>query len=349
MGEDDLGGTPTDPRQCARCGHLMAAGHTVCAACGATHGARRRRAAGGSGTAVLLGGVVPAPTPRALGAVALDLAALGILSAFGVLLVQWAGAPVASVVIAVFAWIAFCAVQLSALAQSGRSLGRHILGLRSVERANASPTGFSPALLLLVLAPLHNRFVTAQLRWGRDPLSRSFQPVPIEAITGGDSGSRMPAASSVAGAAPVGARAATSSAELPSAGSAGAPGPQPLVVLDSGERLSLDQALFIGRAPTQLPNLPSGTLFAWADLSRTISKTHVMIEWTGDAVTVTDLGSTNGTAFVDDDAEAEPLRPFESVRFDQAAELTLGDRSLWVHIGGAAQRVARKAEHVSQP
>ncbi len=106
------------------------------------------------------------------------------------------------------------------------------------------------------------------------------------------------------------------------------------LILDSGEQLTLDTPLLIGRAPAQIPNLPPSTLYAWADLSRTMSKTHALLEWTGTAVTVTDLGSTNGTALTAGEDVTSPLLPFHPHQIGHGGRIRLGDRIVQVQVIG---------------
>ncbi|MFJ4254559.1 FHA domain-containing protein [Microbacterium sp. NPDC090003] len=100
-----------------------------------------------------------------------------------------------------------------------------------------------------------------------------------------------------------------------------------VALLDSGQRLPFARALVVGRNPTA--DARGEQRFSWPDLSRTLSKTHARLEWDGESVWVTDLGSANGTA-MEVGAERAPLDPFVPARMPADAVLWLGDRSLTI-------------------
>ncbi len=262
---------------------------------------------------MLLGGVVPATGARLIGAVAIDaLLWVGLVLAA---LLAGASPHTRDAVAALGALVVlYTAGQVATLALHGRSVGRILLGIRTVERSTASPVGARRTLALLVLAPLQPRFISAHLRWGRDPLERAFQPVAADTIR----------------AAPLRQRAqpAASAASPLTIGNVAERRPHALIDLDSGEQLALHDALFIGRAPRHPAGRSSGALYAWADLSRTISKTHALVEWTGTAVQVTDLGSTNGTACAASGTASLSLLPFHPTLLPDDAQVQLGDRTL---------------------
>ena len=323
---------------------------------------------------ILLGGVVRASALRIVASVLLDVAAFAALAAIVVVWARSADSPYLPVLLAL-AGLAFIAVQLTALARHGHTLGRLLLGLRAVDHRTASPVGFAPSLALLTFAPALPRFVHARLRLGRDPLARAFQPVPAGALVSAAAGPQAPAPvargrqraqfaaatasaipSAIRDAAPVPAGMPDAAGRPDAAGMTDAAGTaaheRPAdearageslagegvrLILDSGEQLSLDRPVLIGRSPTQLPTLPVSTLYAWADLSRTISKTHALLEWTGTAVKVTDLGSTNGTAISSPTDSRTLLFPFQPQHVGPGGRIELGDRVVQVDVGDPRQ------------
>jgi hypothetical protein len=82
-----------------------------------------------------------------------------------------------------------------------------------------------------------------------------------------------------------------------------------------------------------------------ADLSRTLSKTHALLEWSGQVLWVTDLHSANGSVLISPDGERRPLVP--GIRGAAAVGWTVqcGARSFTVHaaVDGPSTRFARQA------
>jgi len=105
-------------------------------------------------------------------------------------------------------------------------------------------------------------------------------------------------------------------------------GAVPTLLLDSGERLTLDTALVLGRDPSAPADAPA-EVYRWADMSRTLSKSHVRLEWDGRQMWVTDLGSTNGT-FVRGAGASTPLLPHQRTPVPTDVVLEIGDRTLTV-------------------
>lgn len=96
---------------------------------------------------------------------------------------------------------------------------------------------------------------------------------------------------------------------------------------DDGAERVVDRAVVIGRNPSA-----PGTevLFVMKDDTRSVSKTHLMIDGTGEDITVTDLGSTNGSTILREDGSRENLVPNSPTVLPTGAQLTLGDRTLSV-------------------
>ncbi|MEV8215325.1 FHA domain-containing protein [Leifsonia sp. NPDC077715] len=99
--------------------------------------------------------------------------------------------------------------------------------------------------------------------------------------------------------------------------------------LPSGDTLTLDAPLLVGRRPTS-QRVESGItprLVTVASPTQEVSSTHARIEQSGDAVVVTDLRSTNGTV-VTGPAGSRRLRPGESVVVLAGARVEIGDGNI---------------------
>ncbi len=197
--------------------------------------------------------------------------------------------------IAVLLAVAWIATALTMLARTGRSPGAVAAGTRTVDRATGAAAGAS-----LLPALFAGRLRTCDLRRGRDPFAPALAPFEFPAA---DAAPVAPARTALRGVAPV-------------------------LELDSGQRLSLDSALIIGRNPTAPADAPAD-VYRWADLSRTLSQSHARLEWDGRFVWVTDLASTNGTALRTAGASQE-LLPFQRTPIPGEVELELGDRVITV-------------------
>lgn len=99
------------------------------------------------------------------------------------------------------------------------------------------------------------------------------------------------------------------------------------LVTDAGTERVVERAVVIGRNPTA----PAGELlFVLQDDTRSVSKTHLLLDGTGDETMVTDLGSTNGSAIVREDGSREGLVPHSPTVLPAGAQVALGDRTLSV-------------------
>ena len=100
------------------------------------------------------------------------------------------------------------------------------------------------------------------------------------------------------------------------------------VVLDSGQHFELAPSAVIGRNPEPIAGVEDGAVVAIADLSRSLSKTHALLEWDGRELWVTDLGSSNGTGIIGPDREL--IRLEAHVRTPVLTDWTLapGERTL---------------------
>ena len=226
-----------------------------------------------------------------VGAVALDVVMPLALLAAGIVVIV-AGPPALGWLVVVAA-VALLAVAVWLLGRTGRTLGAATVDARIVRRTTGAAAGAS-ALGALVTGKLG----MFDLRKGRDPFApaiAAFQ-FPDAAPTAGPSRARR--------------------------------GMVPTLLLDSGERLTLDTALVLGRDPSAPADAPA-EVYRWADMSRTLSKSHVRLEWDGRQVWVTDLGSTNGT-FVRGAGASTPHLPHQRTPVPTAVVLEIGDRTLTV-------------------
>lgn len=96
------------------------------------------------------------------------------------------------------------------------------------------------------------------------------------------------------------------------------------IVLDDGTDYAVAHAALVGRDPTSAPDARY-TLVAIPDITRTISKAHLLIEIADDGVQVTDIGSANGTWV---EGEAAPLTPHQPTVVPWRSTLVLGEREL---------------------
>lgn len=185
--------------------------------------------------------------------------------------------------------------------RTGRSPGHRALGARSVDRR----TGLPPGSLL----NLH-RCRTVDIRHGRDPLRiapRGAEVAPAQ-------GAQWQLTASRALNAPV------------------------VLTLDSGLAFSLAGPTVIGRNPSRVEG--ATRLLQVPDLTRTMSKSHALLEPQGGMLWVTDLGSMNGTSVADAGEEPEPLAAHVRTVVRLGSTVEFGDRTATV---GSAVRVPSAA------
>lgn len=297
---------------CGRCGAPIERRGPSCAVCGVTLLAAAPGSALGTYSG-MLGGVVPAAPVRRRLATAIDLVlALALVGSAVVLL---ANAQPASGLLALLVAVVLLTAQGAALGGRGRTIGRRLLGLRSVDDLTALPVGEPLALAGLLVLGGARGTVTADLRLGRDPLASGVSALEPEAL-----GAEMTQ--------PRGRR----RAETATAGRATVRTATVVLALDSGVRLELADSLLIGRTPVNPEGAEHG-LYAWPDLGRSLSKTHALLEWAGDVLWVTDLHSANGTRLESPDGGVQPLLPGLRGPAGPGYTVWLGDHSLVVHAG----------------
>jgi hypothetical protein len=229
-------------------------------------------------------GVLGASTGRRVLAHAIDLllvAAVALATGLGTGALP--GSLSTSLVVSVA--LAFVVAQLAALSLRGRTVGRLLLQLRTVDDLTALPARPGYLVRQLTQSFRQLRLITADLRGGRDPMLPAFG-------TSG-SGGLTPASQTTALVTPPNGDSVVA-ADLAS----GEGRPSVGIVLESGERYQIDRSLVIGRNPVDPLVGADRALLAWPDLSRRLSKTHVLLEWSGNVLWVTDLNSVTGTTLV---------------------------------------------------
>lgn len=106
------------------------------------------------------------------------------------------------------------------------------------------------------------------------------------------------------------------------------PRPRIRLVADDGTETTVDRPVVVGRNPA--PREEGDERFVVKDSTRSVSKTHLRVDPTGEDVMVTDLGSTNGSAITREDGEREALAADTPVALPDGAGLAIGDRTLTV-------------------
>lgn len=142
------------------------------------------------------------------------------------------------------------------VATTGTSLVRAGLRVRTVDRRTGWPAGWG------VLAP--GRTVTVGLSVGRDPLRTLAVAVPAVSSSADPWGVGQP------------------------------PPVMAVLAVGGGEPLELTGPAVVGTRPVAL--FPGCATVRVTDLSRTVSRNHMVVEPTTDGIWVTDLDSTNGTS-----------------------------------------------------
>ena len=284
---------------CARCGSRTGPGAMWCARCLSP----RLDAAPGTATGPYQGmlvGVVPAAAGRRYTALLLDAAPLLLLAA-----VASAGAaggrwPTGTVALTLVAATVFVVANAVASLRTGQTLGRRVLRLRTVDDLSGAPLTAMDRLGRLPRVLRLRTTVTADLRAGRDPLSVARAPLdalgddrdPTDGATrGGDDPVRR--------ARRRGATAATPDEPIRSTAAA--------LLLDSGESILVAAPVVVGRKPEAQVDGVVHDVHPWADLSRTVARTHALFAWSGSSMWITDLGSPSGTAIITPDGERRPL------------------------------------------
>lgn len=105
------------------------------------------------------------------------------------------------------------------------------------------------------------------------------------------------------------------------------------LALPDGSGFSIGSAVFIGRNPIRADGDIAGDLLAVADTTKSVSKTHAVVEVIDGRLWVTDLNSTNGvfvTAEAMDDVQATPM---ERTLVPPGSDIELGEFVIQVEQG----------------
>ena len=304
---------------CARCGSMQTTAGVLCQSCGTALTPAARGSVLGTYTP-LIAGVARTNALRGYLTALIDALPLAVAAAVAVV-------AAASGAFGTVAWIGifsgvFLIGQLLLFVRRGRTLGRLALSLRTVDDLTGNPVSIRKMMARFTPSHWIRRTVTANLTRGRDPLTLALAPLPASALA---EDARLDAAVFAA---------SGPAAAVPTTSDAVA------IVFDTGRRQVIQTSLLIGRSPesSRVSEPRDGIrlageqpVLALADLSRTLSKTHALLEWSGSVLWVTDLHSANGSVLVSPDGERRPLVP--GIRGPAAIGWTVecGNRSFTVH------------------
>ncbi|SDQ24262.1 FHA domain-containing protein [Arthrobacter crystallopoietes] len=96
---------------------------------------------------------------------------------------------------------------------------------------------------------------------------------------------------------------------------------------DDGREVAIGTSALIGRNPAAAAGEEVDQLIDFADLDRSVSKTHLELRVEGDTIWVNDRNSTNGTAVTGSDGVRQQLVPGAPVAAKSGATVEFGDRS----------------------
>lgn len=315
---------------CGRCGARLLAQNDYCTRCGVLGVPALPGAALGPYSG-MLGGVVTASAARRNWANVIDVAPVVLLLTITLvfLFTPAEGAASAPTLVWCAALVVLIGTQSVLLGRFGRTLGRAVLRLRTVDDLTGTPAG------LRTVSPARTT-LTADLRRGRDPQSSARADLDTADLGHGATVTALNAAADPRRAD----RLRPRRAKPEQANDGYAPeeltAPSVLIVLDNDQILQVDVSLLIGRRPENRADATAHPLFAWTDLSRTLSKTHALLRWSGTLLWVTDVGSANGTTLVTDGGERRVLIPGMPTAAAPGWSVELGDRTFEVRAGGVA-------------
>jgi hypothetical protein len=320
---------------CGRCGARVAAAVATCSRCASP----RLDAAPGTATGPYQGmliGVVPAAAGRRYAARAVDALpplALLVAAAVGAFDGRWAVILVAALVVAALAVLTANAVSS---VRSGQTFGRRLLRLRTVDDLSGAPLTAMDRLGRIPRVLRQRTTMTADLRAGRDPLGVARPPADGLGEDATDADDAAPTVDEAVRRAHR--RTAAPPTEAPVATAAA-------LVLDSGERLAVAEPLVVGRKPEAQVDGVAHRVHPWADLSRTVAKSHALFAWSGSTMWITDLGSLSGTAIITPDGERRPLVAGVPTAASVGWTVELGRRRIAIEPDAPEQ----KAADASQP
>ncbi|WP_375425314.1 RDD family protein [uncultured Friedmanniella sp.] len=209
--------------------------------------------------------------------------------------------------------------EVALLTLVGRTPARRLLGLRTVDELTGTPVRPVRLARRLVRSGRAD-LLCADLRRGRDPVAVGPVAAPGRPVTGSAPLARaMPTDRTASG------PSTPTTSSRPSVNGVLSVD----VVLEGGVRHEVSNALLVGRSPAD-PTDAGRPLLAWPDLSRRLAKTHLLLEWSGQQLGVTDLGSATGTAVVGPGGARQLLLP--GIRTDVAVGslILCGGRSIKV-------------------
>lgn len=102
------------------------------------------------------------------------------------------------------------------------------------------------------------------------------------------------------------------------------------ITFDDGRDVVLETTALIGRNPAAAAGEDIDQLIDFADMGRSVSKTHMLLCVDGATVWVTDRNSTNGSAVTGADGIRRPLVPGIPVAAAPGATVEFGDRSFTI-------------------
>ncbi|MGV0111880.1 RDD family protein [Arthrobacter sp. CP30] len=103
-----------------------------------------------------------------------------------------------------------------------------------------------------------------------------------------------------------------------------------VLVFDDGTEVEIAGQALIGRNPEPRAGESVNYLINFADLNRSVSKTHVHVGVDDGAVWVTDRGSTNGSFLLDQTGVEQPLHPEVPMLLPSGCGVRFGDRRFTV-------------------
>jgi RDD family protein/FHA domain-containing protein len=284
---------------CSRCGQAFYTAEPFCSSCGVRLAQPAAGSVVGSYSGLLVGVSRSGPARGNL-ALAVDLLPLAMAAAVAVIqaLGGGLGGSIGLVWTGAFA-LCYVVAEVVALTRRGSSLGRLLFGLRTVDDLTGDPISVRRFLRQLGTPDWTRQVVTADLARGRDPLDLTLPPVRDEALRADGLADAQAGRPVPRRALPV---ADQTTGRFPTTAA-----PTVTLVVDSGRRQVIHDSLLIGRSPENRGG--DHALLAVPDLSRTLSKTHALLEWSGAVLWVTDLGSANGSVLISPDGERQPLVP----------------------------------------
>lgn len=100
-----------------------------------------------------------------------------------------------------------------------------------------------------------------------------------------------------------------------------------------GREVPVEGVLYLGRNPVAGPEHPGAAVLALDDATKSVSKTHAMLELEAGVLWVHDLGSTNGVWVVEPDGEPIEVIPGQRVPVPAGGAVELGELVIPVEHG----------------